>query len=117
MFSFIQDNLINVTKIAQEVGFTQPVAITQTCWMNCVAWDKPKKNDEYIIQDEACRLWNLLWTACLTCDLKNIEQGCLFKLYCFSGKEHSMKPRLITLFIKECSKNDDHYLTIEILEN
>lgn len=53
--------LVDVTETAQEAGFRWPVAITRAAWEDLVAWDDG--NAAY--QDEAGRLWDVLWMAFL----------------------------------------------------
>ena len=52
--------LIDVTAVAREAGFRVPVALTAAVWADCVAWDN---EHEQTPQDEAGRLWDVLWMA------------------------------------------------------
>lgn len=45
--------------IAEEAGFVVPVALTARVHDECVAWS----DDEAVYQDEAGRLWDVLWMA------------------------------------------------------
>lgn len=51
--------LIDVTKTAREIGFAVPVALTSAVHEGCVVWDE----DDPRPQDEAGRLWDVLWMA------------------------------------------------------
>ena len=52
--------LIDVTDTAVQAGFTLPVALTRGAWDDCVAWTD-QDCERQVIQDEAGRLWDLLW--------------------------------------------------------
>ena len=52
-------SLVDVTTVAREAGFTVPVAVTRAVWLDCVAW----ADDGGACQDEAGRLWDVLWMA------------------------------------------------------
>jgi len=54
--------LVDVSETAREAGFRWPVAITCTAWLHCVAWSEPD-NRRQVYQDEAGRLWDVLWMA------------------------------------------------------
>lgn len=56
------DSLIDVSETATEVGFRVPVALTQSVWIDCVAWAQ-EDNDRVIYQDKSGRLWDVLWMA------------------------------------------------------
>lgn len=51
--------LIDVTSTAAEAGFKIPVALTSAVYEDCVRWDKSDPRP----QDEAGRLWDVLWMA------------------------------------------------------
>jgi hypothetical protein len=50
--------LIDVTQTAREAGFKYPVALTAAAWAKCVAVPPG-----VVCQDEAGRLWDVLWSA------------------------------------------------------
>ena len=52
--------LIDVTDTAVEAGFTLPVALSRAVWDDAVAWTDQDCR-RLVIQDEAGRLWDLLW--------------------------------------------------------
>lgn len=54
--------LIDVTETAREAGFRVPVALTNTVWNDCVAWTD-EDSARVVHQDEAARLWDVLWMA------------------------------------------------------
>lgn len=57
--------LVDVTKTAKEAGFRYPVALTRAAWCDCVEWPESaaKRKRGRTIQDEAGRLWDVLWMA------------------------------------------------------
>ena len=52
--------LIDVTESAVQAGFTLPVALSRAVWDDAVAWTDQDCRRQ-VIQDEAGRLWDLLW--------------------------------------------------------
>ncbi|XTZ13887.1 DUF6573 family protein [Micromonospora echinospora] len=55
--------LVDVTDTAKEAGFRIPVALTQAVWSDCVEWSDVDRQHTGAIQDEAGRLWDVLWMA------------------------------------------------------
>lgn len=57
--------LVDVTDTAREAGFSIPVAMTRAAWVDLVQWgeDDDKRKPEYTGQDEAGRLWDVLFMA------------------------------------------------------
>lgn len=51
--------LIDVTSTAVELGYSVPVALTSAVYEDCVRWDE----DDPRPQNEAGRLWDVLWMA------------------------------------------------------
>lgn len=50
--------------LAREAGFKVPVAITQAAWASNVAWnDEVDGAGRPVVQDEAGRLWDVLWMS------------------------------------------------------
>lgn len=54
--------LVDVTELAKEAGFTLPVAMTAAAWADCVRWNEEDAARMKMVQDEAGRLWDVLWT-------------------------------------------------------
>ena len=54
--------LVDVTETAKEAGFRIPVALTRAAWAECVAWSEADTKRQ-VPQDEAGRLWDVLWMA------------------------------------------------------
>jgi hypothetical protein len=55
--------LVDVSKMAREAGFRWPVAMTADAWEDCVSWDRETAARHGVPQDEAGRLWDVLWMA------------------------------------------------------
>ena len=55
--------LIDVTKEAREAGFAIPVAMTAESFGRCVAWTKDDSKRTGTYQDQAGRLWDVVWMA------------------------------------------------------
>ena len=55
--------LIDVSETAQEAGFRFPVALTAGAWSEAVTWTEHDTESSGIGQDEAGRLWDVLWMA------------------------------------------------------
>ena len=64
--------LVDVTKQAKELGFKYPVAVTNNVWASCISWDAEK---EKAVQDEAGRLYDVLWIAMITAKRTKGEQA------------------------------------------
>jgi len=60
--------LIDVSEAAKEAGFKFPVALTSAVWAECVAVPPG-----VLYQDEAGRLWDVLWL--LACAIKGGADG------------------------------------------
>ena len=75
--------LVDVSKIAREAGIIFPVAVTAAVWIECVAWNEADAAFTGTIQDEAGRLWDVLWMrrhAIMTSGNRDriIYRGCYF---------------------------------------
>lgn len=55
--------LVDVTEAAAEAGFNCPVALTRAVWEDCVAWGEADNRAQGAAQDEAGRLWDVLFMA------------------------------------------------------
>ena len=54
--------LVDVSDTAKEAGFSIPVVLTAAAWADCVEWTS-KDSARQTHQDEAGRLWDVLWMA------------------------------------------------------
>ena len=55
--------LVDATTVAREAGFTIPLALTSAAWAECVAWSPADTEKTGVPQDEAGRLWDVVWMA------------------------------------------------------
>lgn len=55
--------LIDVTTTAAEAGFRYPTALAHAAWEDCVAWAEEDNLRKGTCQDEAGRLWDVVWMA------------------------------------------------------
>lgn len=55
--------LIDAGPMAREAGWKIPVALTAAVWADCVAWSVEDTGRKMCSQDEAGRLWDVLWMA------------------------------------------------------
>lgn len=87
-------DLIDVTEVAREAGFSVPVAITTGVWADCVAWDEADTQRQ-TCQDEAGRLWDVLWMAAGAA--RRGELSTLFNLHRVPRGGCGRRARLTTL--------------------
>lgn len=89
--------LIDVTETAREAGFTVPVAITRTAWADCVEWTAETKKRKATCQDEAGRLWDVVYMAYLAARRSSDELRRLFELYRVPVQGQGIRPRRVVL--------------------
>jgi hypothetical protein len=53
--------LVEAGPMAQEAGWKIPVALTAVAWTDCVEWTEGDSKRKHCGQDEAGRLWDVLW--------------------------------------------------------
>lgn len=87
--------LIDVTSVASEAGFMVPVALTAEAWNDCVAWTA-EDSKRQVLQDEAGRLWDVLWMAFAAARRARGDQVA-FQLYRVPRGGRGYRPRLTTL--------------------
>ena len=86
--------LVDVSETAKEAGFKFPVALTRAVWEDCVAWT-PEDTKRQTHQDEAGRLWDVVWMLSLAA--KRGGQEIRFSLYRVPRGGRGHKARLVTL--------------------
>ena len=57
--------LVDVSTTAAEAGFRVPVALTRALWEDAVAWEDADSKRKRTHQDEAGRLWDVVWMGFL----------------------------------------------------
>lgn len=88
--------LVDVTETAAEAGFRIPVAITCAAWADCVEWsDVDSKRQTH--QDEAGRLWDVLWMAMIAARRGGGRQSLQFQFYRVPRGGRGTRPRLAEL--------------------
>lgn len=91
--------LIDVSTTAHEAGIRFPVALTCAVWSDYVAVP-----DGVNGQDEAGRLWDILWM--LRCAIGRAKEGTRALVYCLHVRNDNHRPRLVTLKA-HCGPDDD----------
>lgn len=106
-------HLIDVTEVAKEAGFRTPVAITRAAWTDCVEWgEEDSRRQTY--QDEAGRLWDVLWMAMNAARRGAGAQSLVFQLYRVPRGGRGVRPRLVKL-VAHIGPGDDGDPVITIL--
>jgi hypothetical protein len=88
--------LVDVTETAREAGFRVPVAMTAAAWSKAVAWtdaDSARQTP----QDEAGRLWDVLWMAYITARRASGDCRVPFQLHVVPRGGQARAPRPTTL--------------------
>lgn len=82
--------LVDVSTVAREAGFKYPVAITRAAYVDCVQWtDEDTRRQVY--QDEAGRLWDVLYMAVLAARLGGTV--IVYEIHCVPRRGTGRKPR------------------------
>jgi type I site-specific restriction endonuclease len=66
--------LVDVSETAREAGFKIPVAVTRAVWDQYIAWTDEDTNNQ-TIQDEAGRLWDVLWMLMCAIKMRSFRGG------------------------------------------
>lgn len=90
-------DLIDVSETAREAGFTVPVAITRAVWADCVEWTAETDKRKATIQDEAGRLWDVVYMAQLAARMRGDQPRRVFELYRVPVKGRGIRPRRMAL--------------------
>jgi len=97
--------LVPVSEVAaREAGFTIPVVMTRGAWDDCVAWQEgPEGNVEDAKpatgQDEAGRLWDVLWLASNAARRNPAEDLVTFTVHRVPASGRGVLPRPVTLWV------------------
>lgn len=98
--------LVDATAMAKEAGFRYPVALTQAVWEKYV-----KVPPGVEAQDEAGRLWDVLWMLRYAIDRSQSDDTLLFQLHV---RNNNAAPALVTLKAV-CHADDDGQPCLTIL--
>ena len=88
--------LVDVSETAREAGFKAPVALTRAAWADCVEWSE-KDTQRQTHQDQAGRLWDVLWMAINAARRNTQRASFMFQLYRVPRGGRSLRPRLTRL--------------------
>jgi len=98
--------LVDVTAMAREAGFRYPVALTQAVWEKYV-----RVPPGIEAQDEAGRLWDVLWMLRYAIGRSQSDDALLFQLHV---RNSNSAPELVTLRAL-CHADDDGQPCLTIL--
>lgn len=87
--------LIDVSNMAREAGFRIAVALTARVWADCVEWTDADSVRQ-VTQDEAGRLWDVLWLARLAARRAPSDR-LVFELHRVPRGGRGQRPRRTTL--------------------
>lgn len=88
--------LVDVSETAAEAGFRVPVATTRAVWADCVEWnDVDSKRQTH--QDEAGRLWDVLFMTMNAARRGGGRQTLQFQIYRVPRGGRGTRPRLVEL--------------------
>lgn len=86
-------------KTASEAGFRIPVALTRAAWEDCVTWTDEDEKRKRALQDEAGRLWDVLWMASLAARRHRGIDRIAFQVLRVPRDGRGVKPRLAHLIL------------------
>tara|TARA_R100001143_G_scaffold62126_1_gene64604 strand:+ start:536 stop:955 length:420 start_codon:yes stop_codon:yes gene_type:complete len=105
--------LVDVTHAAHGAGFRIPVAMTAAAWADCVAWDE-SDTQRQTQQDQAGRLWDVVWMAIQAARRAGATQRIAFRLHRIPRDGCSVRPKLTSLHL-HIGPGDDPSPVITIL--
>jgi hypothetical protein len=88
--------LINVSGVALEAGFRLPVAVTAAVWGKCISWTT-SDTEKQVYQDEAGRLWDVLWMLRMAINNCKGESVVRYRLLVIPRDGRSRKPASMVL--------------------
>src|SRR3546814_3439291 len=90
--------LVDVTQAANDAGFRIPVAMTAAAWTDCVAWDGSDTRRQ-TQQDQAGRLWDVVWMAGQTARRAGHTQRVAFRVHRIPRDGRSTRPKPTSLHL------------------
>lgn len=106
--------LVDVSATAREAGFRIPVSMTSAAWEDFVAWSADDTRRQ-TYQDEAGRLWDVLWMAMLAARRSSAVAGeRIFSFYRVPRGGRGVRPRLVQAKMI-CGPGDDAEPVITIM--
>lgn len=98
--------LRDVTATAKEMGFIYPVALTAAAWADCVAVPEGCES-----QDEAGRLWDVLWMLRVVLQDRNVPNPVGFRVNVLAAPNRRRTVHLTAV----CSGGDKAEPTITVM--
>ncbi|CAM5220057.1 hypothetical protein CDEF62S_00556 [Castellaniella defragrans] len=92
--------LVDVTATAREAGFSVPVAMTRTVWADCVEWAAETDKRKATCQDEAGRLWDVVWMANRAARRAAGARCCIFEVLRVPREGRGNRPRSAVLAMR-----------------
>lgn len=89
--------LVDVSTLAREAGFTVPVAMTRTAWLDCVEWTDADRARKAAGQDEQGRLWDVLYMARQAARRARGEPRLRYELYRVRREGRGLRARRVAL--------------------
>lgn len=106
--------LIDVTETAREAGFRLPVALTRAAWADCVEWtDADSLRQTH--QDEAGRLWDVLWMTLVCSRIAPGKSRALVGLHRVPRGGRGTRPRAARL-VAQIGPGDDGEPVLTIMQ-
>lgn len=110
--------LIDVSPTAREAGIMFPVALTAAVWSDCVAWTDADTKRKGVPNDEAGRLWDVVWmlrAAIKASHGRNDRSEMRCQIYRVPRDGPGRRPRLVTVKAV-CGPADDGSPCITIMQ-
>ena len=89
--------LVDVSEMAREAGFKFPVALTAAAWADCVEWTEADNKRKRHCQDQAGRLWDVLWMALLAARSNKSSADVFYTLHRVPRAGKGMRARPVQL--------------------
>lgn len=107
--------LIDVSEVAREAGFSLPVAVTRAVWADCVAWGEAEKARKGTLQDEDGRLWDVVFMAFLAAAGNRSASRIEYEVYRVPREGKAVMPRTVRLVLA-IGPGDDGQPVITIMQ-
>ncbi|CAZ15915.1 DUF6573 family protein [Xanthomonas albilineans] len=91
--------LIDVTETGRKAGFVVPVALTRAVWTDCVEWSAADNTRKHSCEDEARRLWDVVYMARVFAARNGTDSRLAFPVYRIPREGRGTRPRLVRLHI------------------
>jgi hypothetical protein len=100
-------DLVDVSITARQAGIRYPVAVTRAVWEDCIAWTPADSRYTGAVQDQAGRLWDVLWLVAQKLRrLPRKTDRVTVLLWRVSRDARTTKPRMVHL-VAVCGPGDD----------